>query len=326
MAESKQLQVQVDEKLSGQRADVALASTGFLTSRSQVKKIFLDHKVTINSLPIKPSYILTFGEILNIEVPEQKDLSLEPYDFPLDIVYEDHDVIVINKPSGLVVHPAHGHTNDTLVNALIAHQKNLSPGSSPFRPGLVHRIDKDTSGLLVLAKTEKVHNSLARQFLKKTVHRVYHAIVFGQLKEPKGTITSQIVRSESDRKKFMASADVTVGKHAITHYTVLEQAQHFAFVELKLETGRTHQIRVHMSHIGHPVVGDDTYNGKKRANHLASQELKKLILEMPRFALHAKELGFTQPILQQRLHFTCPWPKNLLKLFELCHFDKKHLE
>lgn len=325
MAESKKIQVQITKNLVGQRADVALASTGFLTSRSQIKKIFLDKKIVLNNCPIKPSHIMSLDDILIVEVPEQKDLSLEPYDFPLDVVYEDPEVIVINKPAGLVVHPAHGHTNDTLINALIAHQKNLSPGSSPFRPGLVHRIDKDTSGLLVLAKTEKVHNSLARQFLKKTVHRIYHAIVFGQLREDTGTITSQIVRSESDRKKFMAT-DAPVGKHAITHYKVLQQAPHFSFVQLKLETGRTHQIRVHMSHIGHPIVGDNTYNGKKRANNLASQELKKLILEMPRFALHAKELAFTNPINNQRLSFSCPWPADLQKLFELCHFENNLVE
>ncbi|MBY0314387.1 MAG: RluA family pseudouridine synthase [Bdellovibrionales bacterium] len=320
MAESKKFLIKIDENLAGQRADIALASTQ-LATRSQLRKIFVDNKVTLNAQKIKPSHLLKVGDQIEVELPEIQELSLEPYDFPLDIVYEDDEVIVVNKPAGLVVHPSHGHYNDTLINALMAYQKKLSTGSEAFRPGLVHRIDKDTSGLLVLAKTEKTHNSLARQFIKKTVHRVYLAIVFGNLKEAEGTIRTNIVRSDSDRKKFMATEE-SLGKHAITHYRVLQQAPHFAFVQLKLETGRTHQIRVHMSHIGHPIVGDDTYNGKKRANNLASQELKKLILSMPRFALHAKELGFTQPVKNQRLEFKCPWPKDLTALFDLCHFQR----
>ena len=325
MVESKTIKLTVAEDLVGLRADIGLAKAGVFNTRSQVKKIFTDKKVIVNGKYIKPSQILQLGDDIQVEVPLQLEEWLAPYDFPLDIYYEDEEVLVLNKPAGLVVHPAAGHRNDTLINALIAHHKTLSPGSSPYRPGLVHRIDKDTSGLLVLAKDEKTHSSLAKQFLRKTVHRVYWAIVFGCPKDKTGTITSYISRSPNDRKKFMATQEADGEKkgykHAITHYEVLQSTGAMSLVQLKLETGRTHQIRVHMSSIAHPIAGDDTYGGKKRANSLASQQLKKLILEMPRFALHAKELGFTHPVKQERFTFNSAWPDDLRKLAELSHLE-----
>lgn len=268
MVDSKIIQLTVSDEIAGLRADVGLAKAGVFNTRSQVKKIFTDKKVFVNGKYIKPSQILVLGDSIEVEVPLQLEEWLAPYDIPLDILFEDEDVLVLNKPAGLVVHPAAGHRNDTLINALISHQKTLSPGSSPFRPGLVHRIDKDTSGLLVLAKNEKTHSSLAKQFLRKTVHRIYWAVVFGRPKEDQGTITSYISRSPNDRKKFMATQEA-IGKHAITHYEVLKSTGVVSLVQLKLETGRTHQIRVHMSSIAHPIVGDDTYGGKKRANTLS---------------------------------------------------------
>lgn len=321
MVESKKIQLMVSEDLAGLRADIGLAKAGVFNTRSQVKKIFTDKKVFVNGKYIKPSQILLVGDAIEVEVPLQLEEWLAPYDIPLDIFFEDEDVIVLNKPAGLVVHPAAGHRNDTLINALIAHQKTLSPGSSPFRPGLVHRIDKDTSGLLVLAKNEKTHHSLAKQFLRKTVHRIYWAVVFGRPKEDKGTITSYISRSPQDRKKFM-STEEPPGKHAITHYEVLLSTGTMSLLQLKLETGRTHQIRVHLSSVSHPIVGDDTYGGKKRANTLASQPLKHLILNMPRFALHAKELGFTHPVKQERLTFDSPWPDDLKELLRLSRLEE----
>ncbi len=317
---SKKIQLLVTEDLAGLRADIGLAKAGVFNTRSQVKKIFTDKKIYVNGLYIKPSYLLQLNDQIVAEVPLQLEEWLAPYDFPLDISYEDEHVLVLNKPAGLVVHPAAGHRNDTLINALIAHHKTLSPGSSPYRPGLVHRIDKDTSGLLVLAKDEKTHHSLAKQFLRKTVHRVYWAVVFGQMKTEKGTITSYISRSPQDRKKFMATQE-PIGKFAITHYEVLQTTGALSLLQLKLETGRTHQIRVHLSSLSHPIVGDDTYGGKKRANSLPSQALKKLILDMPRFALHAKELGFVHPYKQERLSFNSPWPADLQEIFRLCHWE-----
>jgi 23S rRNA pseudouridine1911/1915/1917 synthase len=320
MVESKIIHLTVSEEIAGLRADIGLAKAGVFNTRSQVKKIFTDKKVFINGKYVKPSQLLQLGDAIQVEVPLQLEEWLTPYDIPLDIYFEDDDVLVLNKPAGLVVHPAAGHRNDTLINALIAHQKTLSPGSSPFRPGLVHRIDKDTSGLLVLAKNEKTHHSLAKQFLRKTVHRIYWAVIFGRPKEDSGTITSYISRSPNDRKKFMATQEAT-GKHAITHYQVLRSTGAMSLVQLKLETGRTHQIRVHLSSISHPIVGDETYGGKKRANSLASQALKKYIGDMPRFALHAKELGFTHPVLQERLQFDSPWPDDLNELLKLAHLE-----
>jgi len=316
MGESKHTQLVVAEELAGLRADIGLTKAGLYSTRSQIRKVFDDRKVLVNGRAAKPSQILELGDKVDVPLPQSAELELTPYDFPLDIVFEDDDLIVINKPAGLVVHPAHGHQNDTLINALIAHQKTLSKGSAAFRPGLVHRIDKDTSGLLVLAKNEDTHGRLAKQFARKTVHRIYHALVFGTPKEKTGTITTYIKRSETDRKKFMAT-DEPIGKHAITHYEVLQSGPALSLVKLQLETGRTHQIRVHVSHIGHPVVGDETYGGKKRAAHLANQTLKKLILEMPRFALHAKELGFAHPSTLERIYFDSSWPDDLKELLEL---------
>lgn len=284
MGESKSNPVHlvVNEELANLRADVGLTKAGIFNTRSQVKKIFTDKKVFVNGKYIKPSQILEMGDEIIVHVPEPDRMELVPYDFPLDILHEDDHLIVVNKPAGLVVHPAHGHYADTLINALIAHQKTLSSGSAEFRPGLVHRIDKDTSGLLVLAKNEDTHSSLAKQFARKTVHRIYHAVVFGVPKEKAGTVTSYISRSTSDRKKFMSSEE-PIGKHAITHYEVLKSGPYMSLIQLKLETGRTHQIRVHMSSLGHPIAGDETYGGKSRAANLANQGLKKLIQDMPPF-------------------------------------------
>lgn len=313
---SRVVEITITEELAGKRADIGLTEAGMFHSRSQLKKIFGNQKVFINGKTIKPSYKLENGDQVRAEVPETAEDVLVPYDFPLDILHEDEELIVLNKPAGLVVHPANGHHDDTLINALLAHHKTLSKGSSPFRPGLVHRIDKDTSGLLVLAKTEEAHTSLAKQFARKTVHRIYHAVVFGVLKEISGSVSSYIIRSPNDRKKFMSSPGPE-GKLAITHYEVLRASNHFSLVKLKLETGRTHQIRVHLSSLHHPVVGDDTYGGKKRAANLASQPLKKLILEMPRFALHAKELGFVHPRTHEFISFDSPWPDDLKSLLDL---------
>lgn len=316
------VQLKIDDTLKDLRADVGLAQSGLFISRSQLKKLFSNKKVLVNGKVIKPSYILQIGDEVEAEVEPPIEESLAPYDFPLDIIFEDDHVIVVNKPAGLVVHPAAGHPQDTLVNALIAHQKVLSQGNAAYRPGLVHRIDKDTSGLLVIAKDEKTHGSLGRQFKNKTIHRIYHAVVFGKMKNPTGKIESFITRSPNDRKKFMASDDEN-GKWAVTHYEVLREGPHMSLVQLKLETGRTHQIRVHLSSLNHPIVGDDTYGGKKRANSLPSQELKRLVLDMPRFALHAKELGFVHPGTHERIFFDSAWPQDLEQLLELSHLKEQ---
>ena len=304
----------VAQTLDGQRLDLALVKAGIVISRSQGQKLVREKRVLVNSQFEKISHKLQSGDLIEVSLPAPKKIDLVPYDFPLKILFEDSSLIVVNKPAGLVVHPAHGHQNDTLINALLARNTELSQGSHPFRPGLVHRIDKGTSGLLVLAKTQKAHNHIAKQFLKKTVFRIYTALCFSNKKMEKGSIESYISRDPANRKRFIASDH---GKYALTHYFKKAELGAFALYELKLETGRTHQIRVHLSFHQNPIVGDTLYNGKKQANHLKNQKLKKFILQMDRFALHAGTLGFIHPVSHKKLLFKVPIPSDIKPLFEM---------
>lgn len=311
----------VAEALAGLRLDIGLVQSGLVESRSQGQKLLDDGKAWVNHKYEKASYRLQIGDVLEIEVWEPVDLELLPYDFPLNVIYEDDDLIVINKPAGLVVHPAYGHTQDTLINALLFRKTQLAPSTDAFRPGLVHRIDKGTSGLLVLAKNESTHRHLALQFQKKTIHRRYWALCFNERKVISGTFKSYLVRDPQHRKRFM-STDDSVGKWAITHYHTLKENKDFCLYELKLETGRTHQIRVHLSTAGNPIVGDDLYNGLNRARNLKNQTLKELILNMTRFALHARELGFHHPTRNEVLNFSAPLPEDLHTLYALGGFSE----
>lgn len=310
----------VESESSGLRLDRALTFCDAISSRSQASKVISRGGVKIGDKVLKPSYVTQVGDLIEISLPVAATSDLEPYAFPLDIVHEDEDVIVVNKPAGLVVHPANGHHCDTLVNALIYHCKDLSLGFQENRPGLIHRLDRDTSGILVVAKNELAQSRLAKQFQKKTAKRRYWAIVFGEFKETRGIITSFLARHPTDRKKFASIKEESLfvkGKKATTHFIVRGEHSGLSFVELKLETGRTHQIRIHLSENRHPVVGDETYGGKTRAKSLKSTGLKKFVEEMPRFALHAFELGFVHPRTLQWMHFFAPWPKDLLALTEL---------
>lgn len=309
------------ESLSGQRLDVALVTAGLASSRSQGQKMISDKKSWVNGKHEKSSYKVQCGDLIEVQIIPKKSIELVPYDFELDVIFEDSHVIVVNKPAGLVVHPAYGHENDTLINALLARNTKLSKSDDAFRPGLVHRIDKGTSGLLVLAKNEEAHNHLAKQFLKKTIHRRYWALSFSNKKVQNGTIESHLTRDPRNRQRFISTED-SVGKHAITHYKILHEAPGFRLFQLQLETGRTHQIRVHLSSIQNPIVGDDVYNGKNIAKNLKNQTLKKLILDMDRFALHAKELGFNHPETNENMTFKCPIPSDLHELFELGGFSE----
>lgn len=314
----------VNASLAGTRADIAIYRLGFASSRSQAQKIFQSKNVFLKDKVLKGSYALEEGDEIRLEVNEnltKPEDELLPYDFPLQIDYEDNDLLIVNKPSGLVVHPSYGHANDTMVNALIARQINLSPGSAPHRPGLVHRIDKDTSGLLVVAKNAKSHTSLAKQFKNKTVTRIYWALVFGKMNKTSGKITSHLVRHPNDRKKFYSSEDED-GKLAITNYKVLAEGPELSLLELQLETGRTHQIRVHLSGLGHPICGDETYGGVKIAKNLKNQKLKNYIKNMDRFALHAKSLTFCHPSQHERIHFDSKIADNLIELFQLSGLEK----
>ncbi len=262
-------------------------------SRSRVQELLTSGDILVNSKQEKPSYKVAIGDKISVHVPKLVPLNVEPEDIPLDIVYEDNDVIVVNKPQGMVVHPSAGHPNHTLVNALMNHTKELAASPEGFRPGIVHRIDKDTSGLLMIAKNTQARESLESQLAHKTNKRVYLAIVHGNFKEASGTIDAPIARNPKERKKM---AVVESGKAAVTHFKVLEQYPNYALVSCQLETGRTHQIRVHMKYIGHPLAGDPLYGPKKTLKGHGQ-------------FLHAKILGFKQPKTGQWLEFQVEPPE-----------------
>ena len=266
-------------------------------SRSQIKQLLDGGNITVNGKTEKAKYKVKSGDVIRLEEPETKTLELRPENIPLDIVYEDDDVIVINKPQGMVVHPAPGHDDHTLVNALLYHCP-LSTINGTFRPGIVHRIDKDTSGLLMVAKNDKAHRSLAKQLKDKTNIREYVALVHGKIAEDEGTINAPIGRSLKDRKK---QAVVKDGRNAVTHFEVLKRYRDYTLVKCILETGRTHQIRVHMKYIGHPLVGDPLYGPKKTIKGNGQ-------------FLHAGKLGFVHPTTGKLLIFEAPLPK----IFQEC--------
>ncbi len=338
------IQFKISEDLNGARIDQALLECEKIISRSQAKKLLSQGLVKYKGKMVKPSFKVEEGMVFDIDFPDVVKEKLAPYDFPLEIIHEDSDIIVVNKPAGLVVHPSHGHENDTLINALIYHCKDLSIGFHEDRPGLIHRLDRDTSGTIVIAKNERAQNSLAKQFQKKTTHRKYWALVFGHPKHPQAKVESILDRHPTDRKRFASlrkegtqrpnlvvngiadmqtleimadGVDLKRGKKAVTNYRVLTESAEFSLVELMLETGRTHQIRIHLSELGHPVVGDELYGGKTRANNCKSPALRKYIKEMDRFALHAKELGFKHPSREERVYFNALWPNDLNEILNL---------
>lgn len=269
-------------------------------TRSQIQQWLKEDAVLLNNQPMKANYKVKSGEVFQIVIPEPVSLDLLPENLPLDIVYQDEDVAVVNKPQGMVVHPSAGHPDGTLVNALLYHLKDLSSINEVIRPGIVHRIDKDTSGLLMIAKNDVAHEVLAKQLKDKTSLRKYIALVHGNIPHDKGTINAPIGRSKSDRKK---QAVIEEGKSAVTHFTVLERFGEFTLVELQLETGRTHQIRVHMQYIGFPVAGDPVYGPRKT---LAGNGQY----------LHAKLLGFKHPRTGEQMVFEAPLPEIFEKNLE----------
>ncbi|MGX7351331.1 RluA family pseudouridine synthase [Enterococcus canis] len=283
--------VRLDKWLSQQLTDY---------SRSQIQQWLKEGYVSIAGKPVKANYKTKGQETILIQVPAPESLDVVAEDLPLTIVYEDEDVVVVNKPQGMVVHPSAGHPNGTLVNALLYHVKDLSSINDVVRPGIVHRIDKDTSGLLMVAKNDQAHESLAEQLKNKTSLRKYVALVHGVIPHDKGTIEAPIGRSKVDRKK---QAVIEGGKPAVTHFTVLERFDDFTLIELQLETGRTHQIRVHMQYIGYPVAGDPVYGPKKT---LAGNGQ----------FLHAKLLGFTHPRTGESMVFEAPLPAIFEKTLE----------
>ena len=278
-------------KEAGNRLDKALADLTEL-SRSQANEAIKAGTVLVNGKSAKAKYAVKECDVITYELPEEEVLEYKAEDIPLDIIYEDADVAVVNKPQGMVVHPSAGHTSGTLGNALMYHVKDLSSINGVVRPGIVHRIDKDTSGLLMIAKNDKAHNALAAELKDKKSLRKYVAIVHGNLPNDRGVIEAPIGRSDKDRKKQAVTAK---GKPAVTRFTVLERFGNYTLVELQLETGRTHQIRVHMAYIGHPVAGDPLYGPRKTLKGHGQ-------------FLHAKTLGFTHPTTGELVEFTAEEP------------------
>lgn len=310
MKTKTQLRFTVSEEFIGQRLDRYLTSIPEIISRNFAQDLIEKKLVRVDSKEARASLVLKINQLVEINLPEVRSSELIPYDFPLDIVFEDESLIVVNKPSGLVIHPAAGHEKDTLVNALLFHTRNLSMKNEQ-RPGIVHRIDKETSGLLVVAKNDLAHEKLAQQFKDKTSHRVYYAVINGNLPKKMGTLRSYLARHPSDRKRFaslrtnnkiITALDESVenGKWAVTHFEKIAQSNGMSYVKLKLETGRTHQIRVHLSELGHPLVGDIQYGSSL---HKLKQE------NLTRFFLHAAELGFVHPTSGQNMLFRASWPK-----------------
>ncbi|WP_050802777.1 RluA family pseudouridine synthase [Paenibacillus sp. HGF5] len=271
-------------------------------SRSQVQLWIADGHVSVNDGPIKSNYKVSQGDRIVLKVPEPSAVEIIPEDIPLEIAFEDGDVIVVNKPRGMVVHPAPGHSSGTLVNALMFHCKDLSGINGELRPGIVHRIDKDTTGLIMAAKNDKAHASLAAQLKEHSVNRRYLALVHGNISHDQGTIDAPIGRDAQDRKLYTVTDRNS--KHAVTHFTVVERFGDYSLLELKLETGRTHQIRVHMKYIGHPLVGDPVY-GKSKGIKLNGQ------------ALHAAVLGFVHPSTGEYMEFSAPMPSDMNELLTI---------
>lgn len=283
-----------------ERIDKLLAERLEDLSRERIKSLIKDKFVTVNEKPVKASYKCQLHDQIKVQIPEPELIDVQPEKMDLNIVYEDSDIIVVNKQRGMVVHPAPGHYSGTLVNGLLAHCQDLSGINGSIRPGIVHRIDKDTSGLLVAAKNDKAHESLSEQLKNQTVIRKYKAIVHGQIEHERGMINAPIGRDESDRKKMAVTPN---GREAITHFHVLERFRDYTFVECQLKTGRTHQIRVHMKYIGHPVAGDPTYGPKKT-------------LSIEGQALHAETLGFVHPTTGEQLVFQAPLPDDMNHLLK----------
>ncbi|AJE04626.1 RluA family pseudouridine synthase [Geobacter pickeringii] len=295
-----------------ERLDQFVARSVEGLTRSAAQRLIEEGRVSVAGEVAKPSLKLKGGERVVVEVPPPVAATPVGEEIPLDILYEDGDVVVVNKPAGMVVHPAAGNPTGTLVNALIAHCTDLSGVGGELRPGIVHRIDKDTSGVLVVAKNDRAHEGLSRQFRDHAVKRVYLALAFGTLRQDKGRIEGAIGRHPVDRKRMSGKA--RRGKHAVTHWKVLGRYPGMTLVQLRLETGRTHQIRVHLAEAGHPLVGDEVYGAGGRVNDLRDPRLRALVRQLDRQALHAKTLGFLHPVSGEYMEFDTELPEDMARI------------
>ncbi|MEE4176412.1 MAG: RluA family pseudouridine synthase [Bacteroides sp.] len=304
------------------RIDKYVASRIENASRNKVQMAAKAGNILVNDLPVKSNYKVKPGDVISIVMAyPPREIELIPQDIPLNILYEDEDLIVINKEAGLVVHPAYGNYSGTLVNALVHRFGNLPrQNDEDIKPGLVHRLDKNTSGIMVVAKTEIAQTRLAKLFFDRKIDRIYNALVWGDFQEDEGTITGHIGRSLKNRKVMDVFPDGDYGKHAITHYRVLERFGYVTLVECKLETGRTHQIRAHFQHIGHPLFNDETYGGDRILKGTTFTKYKQFVNNcfnlLPRHALHAKTLGFKHPTTGKPLFFDSELPEDMLAVLE----------
>ncbi len=313
----------VDKGQSPMRIDKYIVMKTESISRNRIQSAIAAGNITVNGNPVKPSYKIKPGDTIVVLLPYPSEFEIIPEEIPLDIIYEDNDVLVINKPAGLVVHPGYGNYTGTLVNGLAYYFEKTGAADNPelIRHGLVHRIDKDTSGLLVIAKNEKALNLLAKQFFEKSVERTYWALAWGNIENDKGTIIGKVGRSKRDRRIMTVYSDNDEGgKHAVTHYQVLERFGYATLIKCNLETGRTHQIRVHFQHIGHPLFGDLTYGGNRiwKGTQLPKFEqcVKNCFKILPRQALHAKTLGFVHPATKKFMQFDSKLPEDFATVLE----------
>ena len=312
----KKINLTVDKTENELRVDIFIKKRENIISRTRIKNLILDNKLRINNKVITdPSKKIFFNDEIKLVIPEPKKASLKPYKFNLDIVFEDKDLIVLNKPSGIVMHPGAGNFDNTIVNALMNYSKNsFSNIGGELRPGIVHRIDKNTSGLIVVAKNNQTHEHLSNQFNKHTIQRVYQLLIWGKVRPSKGKIETFIIRSSKNRQ--MMEVSNSKGKKAITNYKTLEIFESkniptFSLLECKLETGRTHQIRVHMNYLGNSIVGDDKYKKRFKKFKDIKPSLEKILIKLNRQFLHAKTLGFIHPKKNKQMIFNSILPNEL---------------
>lgn len=312
--ENTNLNFQIESENAGKRLDAFLSEKIENWSRSRLQKLIDDGEVSVNENPAKPSYRLRAGDEIEVELAELAAETFEPENIPLEIVYEDESLAVINKPAGMVVHPGAGVPNGTLANA-IAYHFNFQVSDSKFenRVGIVHRLDKDTSGLIVVAKTEEIHEKLSEQFRNREVYKSYVALVHGEIAEKSGTIDQPIAREKHNRTKMSVRKH---GRNAVSLWKVRKRFEKFTLLNVEIKTGRTHQIRVHLSFINHPVVGDETYNSG-RDKTVKDPKTRQTIAELKRFFLHAERLAFTHPLTEEKMDFYVPLPEELKNLLAL---------
>jgi len=324
----KNINLIVEEDENNLRLDVLINKREESISRTRIKNLILKKKLKLNNQIINsPSKKVSTGDTINLQIPNPKKASLKPYDFKLEIIYEDNDLLVINKPAGIIMHPGAGNYDETIVNALVNYDKNsLSTIGDELRPGIVHRIDKDTSGLIVIAKNNETHESLSHQFSEHSITRIYKLLIWGKLRPSSGKIDTFITRSSKNRQ--MMEVSNSKGKRAITNYKTIEVFENektptLSLVECRLETGRTHQIRVHMTHMGNSIMGDGKYKKKYKKLKNIDTNLEGLIYKLDRQFLHAQTLGFIHPKTNEEMIFTSILPQELEKIITLLRNTNK---